>query len=113
MRNDFNGESEKASDLISLICEFDSNEIEERNLQLEKHHPSRILTLFGITIELSDEHVNAMELIRANCEFGSDNFDFTGNYKIQSFGKTSNEFVIDNINQRIIIKNQAFVSRFN
>jgi hypothetical protein len=36
-------------------CEFDSNEIDESDLQEEKHEDPRIYTVHGITIDSNDD----------------------------------------------------------
>jgi hypothetical protein len=54
---------------------LDSNEIDESDLQDEKHDEQRISTLDGITIDLSDANKNADDSIRANREFDSNDID--------------------------------------
>jgi hypothetical protein len=48
---DRSDESENANDSIRVNREFDSNEIDESDLQFEKHFEQRISTLDGITID--------------------------------------------------------------
>jgi hypothetical protein len=48
---DSSDEYEIASDSIRLKDEFDSNLIDESDLQYEKHFDPRISTLFGIKID--------------------------------------------------------------
>jgi hypothetical protein len=50
---------------------LDSNEIDESDLQNEKHEEPRIWTVEGIKIDWSDENENAFDSIRVNCEFDS------------------------------------------
>jgi hypothetical protein len=45
-----------AKDLIRIKREFDSNEIDESELQPQKHDDPRISTLRGISIDRSDDH---------------------------------------------------------
>jgi hypothetical protein len=42
---------------------------------LEKHFDPRISTLFGITIDRSDENANAFDSIRVFCEFDANEID--------------------------------------
>jgi hypothetical protein len=49
--------------------------IDESDLQYEKHFDPRILTLFGIKIDWSDEDDNAWDSIRVKCEFNSKTID--------------------------------------
>jgi hypothetical protein len=51
--------------------EFDSNVIDESDMQDEKHDEPRISTLFGIMIDSSDEYENADDSIRIKLEFDS------------------------------------------
>jgi predicted GTPase len=44
-------EYENISDSIRVKCEFDSNVIDESDLQYEKHLDSRISTVLGIKID--------------------------------------------------------------
>jgi hypothetical protein len=44
-------ESENVSDSIRVNREFDSNEIDESDVQYEKHEEQRISTLLGIKID--------------------------------------------------------------
>jgi hypothetical protein len=48
---DLSDENENANDSIRVKCEFDSNVIYERDLQLEKHPEPRFSTLLGIEID--------------------------------------------------------------
>jgi hypothetical protein len=73
---DLSDEYENASDSIRVKCEFDSNVIDESDLQFEKHFHPRISTFRGIMIDLSDDDENADDentddSIRFNCEFDS------------------------------------------
>jgi hypothetical protein len=56
---------------IRINREFDSNEIDERDLQNAKHDDSRISTFRGISIDSSDDCENAEDSIRINREFDS------------------------------------------
>jgi hypothetical protein len=47
---DWSDEYENAYDSIRVKCEFNSNVIDESDLQSEKHFDPRISTLFGISI---------------------------------------------------------------
>jgi hypothetical protein len=47
---DSSDEPENASDSIRVKCEFDSNVIDESELQLEKHFDPRISTFIPISI---------------------------------------------------------------
>jgi hypothetical protein len=62
-------------DSIRVNCEFDSNEIDESDLQDEKHDEPRISTVEGITIDSRSEHENASDSIRVSREFGSNVID--------------------------------------
>jgi hypothetical protein len=55
--------------------ESDSNEIDERNSQLEKQSEPRISTLCGIIINRNEEHENALDSIRFNLEPDSNEID--------------------------------------
>jgi hypothetical protein len=48
---DCSDEYENASDSIRVQREFDSNLIDERNVQYKKHFEQRISTLLGIKID--------------------------------------------------------------
>jgi hypothetical protein len=54
-----------------LHRDFDSSENDENDLQYEKHGDLRISTLWGISIDSSDEFENADRSIRFNREFDS------------------------------------------
>jgi DNA-dependent RNA polymerase auxiliary subunit epsilon len=64
-----------ARDSIRFNCEFDSNVIDESELQYEKQDELRISTFRGIMIDLSDDDENANDSIRFNCEFDSNVID--------------------------------------
>jgi hypothetical protein len=64
-----------ASDSIRVNREFDSNEIDESDLQFEKHEEPKISTLRVINIDWSDEYENASHSIRVKCEFDSNVID--------------------------------------
>jgi hypothetical protein len=51
IRTDLSEQDEKALDLISCNCEFDSKSTIEREGQFEKHSESMISMDFGITIK--------------------------------------------------------------
>jgi hypothetical protein len=68
---DSSDENENADDSIRVNCEFDSNEIDESDLQSEKHDEQRISTFLGIKIDSRIEYKNAFDSIRVNCEFDS------------------------------------------
>jgi hypothetical protein len=54
---------------IRLNCDPFSKEIDDRVRQRQKHSAATISTLFGIAIEVSDEHdMNAPDSIRFSCE---------------------------------------------
>jgi Arc/MetJ-type ribon-helix-helix transcriptional regulator len=72
---DWSDEYENASDSIRVKCEFDSNVIDESDLQHEKQDDPRISTFFGIKIDWSDEYENASDSIRVKCEFDSNVID--------------------------------------
>jgi hypothetical protein len=57
-------------DSIRVNHELDSNEIDERDSQLENHDDPRISTFRGISIDSSDEDESASDSIRVNraCE---------------------------------------------
>jgi hypothetical protein len=59
----------KALVSIRLSRESGSNEIDESDSQFEKHDDPRISTFRGISIDSSDEDVNAFDSIRFNREF--------------------------------------------
>jgi hypothetical protein len=48
---DLSDDDENADDSIRFNCEFDSNVIDECDLQYEKHSDPRISTLLGIKIQ--------------------------------------------------------------
>jgi hypothetical protein len=52
---DWSGEWENANDSIRVNREFDSNLIDESDLQYEKHSDPRISTFLGIKIDWSDD----------------------------------------------------------
>jgi hypothetical protein len=54
---------------------LDSNEIDESDLQHEKHDEQRISTLDGIIIDSSDDFEKAYDLIRVNRELDSNEID--------------------------------------
>jgi hypothetical protein len=60
---------------MRFSCEGDSNEIDESELQNEKHFDPRISTFLGIKIDSSDENENASDSIRVKCEFDSNEID--------------------------------------
>jgi hypothetical protein len=78
---------QNASDSIRVKREFDSNVIDESNLQDEKHFDPRISTLRGIVIDLSDDDENANDSIRVNCEFDSNTIELSasGAFKIPTW----------------------------
>jgi hypothetical protein len=67
-----------ASDSIRVKCEFDSNVIDESDLQFKKHFDPRISTLLGIKIDSSDENANALDSIRVKREFDSNLIEESG-----------------------------------
>jgi hypothetical protein len=46
---------------MRVNCEFDSNEMDESDLQYEKHDEARISTLLGITIDVSADSKNVSD----------------------------------------------------
>jgi hypothetical protein len=72
---DASDERENAEDSIRFNRELDSNEIDESDLQLEKHDDPRISTLLGISMDSSDENENASDSIRFNRELDSNEID--------------------------------------
>jgi hypothetical protein len=66
---------ENADDSIRFNREFDSNVIDESDLQCEKHFNPRISTFLGIMIDSSDDDENADDSIRFNREFDSNVID--------------------------------------
>jgi hypothetical protein len=60
---------------LGVNCEFDSNVIDESDLQFKKQFEPRISTFFGIKIYSSDENENAKDSIRVKCEFDSNEID--------------------------------------
>jgi DNA-dependent RNA polymerase auxiliary subunit epsilon len=75
MSIDLSDEWKNASDSIRFNLEFDSNAIDESNLQYEKQDGPRISTFRGIEIDSSDEHRNVSDSIRFNREFDSNEID--------------------------------------
>jgi hypothetical protein len=67
--------SENAPDSIRVNREFDSNVIDENDLQPKKQFNPRISTFFGIKIDSSDESANASDSIRVKREFDSNVID--------------------------------------
>jgi hypothetical protein len=72
---DWSDDHENMSDSICIKHEFDSNVIDESDLQHEKHLNPRISTFLGIKIDWSDEFKNASDSIRIKCEFDSNMID--------------------------------------
>jgi hypothetical protein len=72
---DLSDEHENVLDSIRMNREFDSNEIDESDLQSRKHDDPRISTVRGMSIDASDEHENALDSIRINREFDSNESD--------------------------------------
>jgi hypothetical protein len=68
-------ECKNADDSIRVKREFDSNVIDESDLQFEKHSEPTISTFCGIMIDLSDDDENANDSIRVKCEFDSNVID--------------------------------------
>jgi hypothetical protein len=68
-------EYENACNSICVKCEFDSNVIDESDLQSEKQNEPRISTLHGIKIDRSGDFENACDSIRFKCEFDSNVID--------------------------------------
>jgi hypothetical protein len=64
-----------AHDSIRLNDDGDSNEMDESDLQREKHDNSRISTCHGIKIDLRFEYVNAHHSIRFNDDGDSNEID--------------------------------------
>jgi hypothetical protein len=60
---------------IRVKREFDSNEIDESDLQYAKHWNPRISTFLRIKIDWSDDSRNASDSIRVKCEFDSNVID--------------------------------------
>jgi hypothetical protein len=58
----------KSKVLIRVNRDSDSNEIDERDRQHEKHDEQRISTLRGIMIDRSDDDEHADDSMRANLE---------------------------------------------
>jgi hypothetical protein len=58
-------------DSIRIHGEFDLNELDESDLQYEKHADRRIATFPGISIVLRDENRNALNSIRLNRKLDS------------------------------------------
>jgi hypothetical protein len=72
---DLSDEYENADDSIRINREFDSNEIDERDLQQKKDDDPRIATFRGISIDSSDEFENASDPIPINPEDNSNEND--------------------------------------
>jgi hypothetical protein len=68
-------DSENALDSIRVNCEFDSNVIDESDLQFEKQLDPRISTFLGIKIDSNDDLENASDSIRVKCESDSHKID--------------------------------------
>jgi hypothetical protein len=68
---DRSDEYENTSDSIRVKYEFDSNVIDESDLQCEKHFDPRLSTLLGIKIDSSDEDENAADSICVNRDLDS------------------------------------------
>jgi hypothetical protein len=66
---------ENASDSIRFNDDRDSNEIDESDLQGEKHFDPRISTEHGIKIDSSRERENASDPIRFNDDHDSNEID--------------------------------------
>jgi hypothetical protein len=60
---------------MHFSCESDSNEIEESDLQEEKHSEPRVSTQRGITIERSEDNENALDLMNFSCESNSNEIE--------------------------------------
>jgi hypothetical protein len=68
---DWSAESLNAIDSIRVNREFDSNKIDESDLQFKKHSEQRISGLGGIIIDWSDYDENADDWIQINRDFDS------------------------------------------
>jgi hypothetical protein len=68
-------ENENADDSIRFNDDGDSNEIDESDLQYEKHCDPRISTEHGIKIDSSFEYENANDSIRFNDDDDSNEID--------------------------------------
>jgi hypothetical protein len=64
-----------ADDSMRINREFDSDEIDESDLQFEKHDYPRNSTFRGISIDVSDEYEKANDSIRINLEEDSNEND--------------------------------------
>jgi hypothetical protein len=82
---DWSDDHENASDSTRVNCEFDSNAIDERDAQRERHFNSRISTFFGIMIDWSDDPKNAPDSIRVKHEFDSNVIDESDWQNIKTF----------------------------
>jgi hypothetical protein len=56
---------------MRINCEFDSNEIEESDLQVEQHYDPRIATFLRMLPDSSAKDENAFDSICINREFVS------------------------------------------
>jgi hypothetical protein len=67
---------------MQINREFDSNEMDEIDLQREKHDEPRISTFLEITIDSSDHLENASDSNWSNREFDSNEMDASDLLKI-------------------------------
>jgi hypothetical protein len=58
-------------DSMHFSCEFDSNKIDESDLQWEKQDQQRISSFHEMTIETSEEEQETEDSMRFSCEFDS------------------------------------------
>jgi hypothetical protein len=72
---DSSDEFENADDSTRINREFNSNVIDESDLQDEKHFGPKISTLLGIKIDWIDDSLNASDSIRVKSEFDSNVID--------------------------------------
>jgi hypothetical protein len=72
---DRNDENENADDSIRVNDDGDSNEIDSRDPQYEKHREQRISTDFGRIIDRNDDSENADDSIRVNYDGDSNEID--------------------------------------
>jgi hypothetical protein len=87
-------ENENASDSMRIKCEFDSNVIDERYLQCDRHVEPRISTLLGMKMDRSNEPANADDSIRINREFDSNGIDQNEQFEKQDEPRISTLFGI-------------------
>jgi hypothetical protein len=75
MTIDFHDDERNSLDSIRFNCEFSLNQIDEINLQQEKHDDPIVSAIPGISIDINEDEENARDSMCLNCEFGLNTID--------------------------------------